>query len=112
MNASITITDMQRKTILIKPVNAVHDPAPVKGVPAFSVDIEGICSAFPADDGSSFEVTSIKAGVAVISMVETSLGGIAITTTLTVTIVVDPRKAAATEMTDVILDTSIPAVDK
>jgi hypothetical protein len=109
MNVSFSITDLQKKTIPIKPVNVFKKPAPLVGVPTFAVDVKGVISIFPADDGSFVEVDAIDVGVSIITVTGQSVSGKTISIAITVTITVDPR---ATEATDFLADLSQPAVDE
>ena len=109
MNVSIALTDMQKQTLGIKPVNSFKKPAALKGVPTFTVDVTGVVSLFPSDDGSTLEIDAIEAGTAVITVDGFSLKGVEITVKITVTVTPDSRSS---EVIDFLIDTSAAPVDE
>lgn len=56
---SLLLTDVQKATLKIAPVGAKGNPAPVDGVPAWSVADPTILTITPAADGLSADVASV-----------------------------------------------------
>jgi uncharacterized protein YjdB len=89
------LTDTQKVSCTIAPLNAKGNPAPVDGVPEWSSSNPSVATVTPAADGLSAVVTAVGIGVAQISVVADADMDAGETRELTGTLDIDVRASEA-----------------